>query len=112
MYIIVVGGGRVGYYLTKALIDEGHEVLVVEKSATICEVVNDELGSVCLRGDGCGAGNRGLRYPGTLRTEDSKLGAEIRQRPPNAGDRAPEGRRRDYTATRGDLQPEEEVGAG
>lgn len=24
MYIIIVGGGRVGYYLTKALLDEGH----------------------------------------------------------------------------------------
>jgi len=55
MYIIVVGGGRVGYYLIKALLDEGHEVLLVEKEATICEAVNDELGSVCLRGDGCEA---------------------------------------------------------
>ena len=53
MYIIVVGGGRVGYYLTRALLDEGHEVLLVEKNATICEVINEELGSVCLRGDGC-----------------------------------------------------------
>ncbi len=37
MYIIVVGGGRLGYYLTKALLDEGHEVLIIEKNATICE---------------------------------------------------------------------------
>ena len=36
MYIIVVGGGRVGYYLTRALLDEGHEVLTVEKDATTC----------------------------------------------------------------------------
>ncbi len=55
MYIIVVGGGRVGYYLIKALLDEGHEVLLVEKEATICEAIDDELGSVCLRGDGCEA---------------------------------------------------------
>ena len=55
MYIIVIGGGRVGYYLTKALLDEGHEVLVIEKSTTICETLTDELGSVCLRGDGCEA---------------------------------------------------------
>jgi len=55
MYIIVVGGGRVGYYLIKALLDEGHEVLLVEKEANICEAINDELGSVCLRGDGCEA---------------------------------------------------------
>ncbi len=53
MYIIVVGGGRVGYYLTKALVGEGHEVLVLEKNATVCETINDELGGVCLRGDGC-----------------------------------------------------------
>jgi len=53
MYIIVVGGGRVGYYLAKALLDEGHEILVVEKAAAICETITDELGSVCLRGDGC-----------------------------------------------------------
>ena len=55
MYIIVVGGGRVGYYLVRALLDEGHEVLLVEKNATICEVINDELGSVCVQGDGCEA---------------------------------------------------------
>jgi len=53
MYIIVVGGGRVGYYLSKALLDEGHEVLIVEKEAGICEAINDELGSICVRGDGC-----------------------------------------------------------
>lgn len=53
MYIIVVGGGRVGYYLTRALLNEGHEVLVVEQNPAICEAVNEELGSICFRGDGC-----------------------------------------------------------
>jgi len=55
MYIIVIGAGRVGYYLTKALLEEGHEVLMVEKNAAICEAIVDELGSVCVRGDGCEA---------------------------------------------------------
>jgi len=53
MYIIIVGVGRLGYYLTKALLDEGHEVLAIEKNATVCETVVSELGSVCIRGDGC-----------------------------------------------------------
>lgn len=53
MYMIVIGGGRVGYYLSKELLDEGHEVLIIEKSPTVCEIVNDELGSICFRGDGC-----------------------------------------------------------
>jgi len=55
MYIIVVGGGRVGYYLARALLDEGHEVLIIEKNATFCDIINEELGSICVRGDGCEA---------------------------------------------------------
>ncbi|MFQ5996062.1 MAG: potassium channel family protein [Dehalococcoidales bacterium] len=55
MYIIIVGGGRVGYYLARALLDEGHEVLIIEKNATFCEIINEEMGSVCVRGDGCEA---------------------------------------------------------
>ncbi len=53
MYIIVVGVGRLGYYLIKALLEEGHEVLAIEKTAVVCETIEDELGSVCTRGDGC-----------------------------------------------------------
>ena len=55
MYIIVVGGGRVGYYLARALLDEGHEVLIVEKQAWVCQRITEELGSLCFRGDGCEA---------------------------------------------------------
>ncbi|MFH1647886.1 MAG: TrkA family potassium uptake protein [Chloroflexota bacterium] len=55
MYIIVIGGGRLGYYLLKALLNEGHEVLVLEKDARVCKTITDELGSVCYRGDGCEA---------------------------------------------------------
>jgi len=55
MYIIIVGGGRVGYYLTEALLYEGHEVLIVEKNATVCEVITEQMGSICFRGDGCEA---------------------------------------------------------
>lgn len=55
MYIIVIGVGRLGYYLIKALLKEGHEVLAIEKTAVVCETVEDELGSVCTRGDGCEA---------------------------------------------------------
>jgi trk system potassium uptake protein TrkA len=53
MYIIIIGGGRIGYYLTKTLLDEGHEVLIVEKEAALCETLNNEFGSICIQGDGC-----------------------------------------------------------
>ena len=39
MYIIIIGGGRVGYYLTKALLDENHEVLIIEKNAALCTTI-------------------------------------------------------------------------
>ena len=55
MYIIVIGGGRVGYYLARGLLEEGHEVLVIERNTSIVDTMNEEMGSVCVRGDGCEA---------------------------------------------------------
>lgn len=67
MYIIVVGGGKVGYYLASALLSEGHEVLVLEKDVRKCDFICDHLGSVCTRGDGCEA--RTLAEVGTERAD-------------------------------------------
>jgi len=53
MYIIVIGGGKVGYYLAQALLNQEHEVLVVEKDPARTQLIIDRLGSVCIRGDGC-----------------------------------------------------------
>jgi len=53
MFVIVVGGGKVGYNLTRMLLAEGHEVLVIEREARKCQIITDELGSVAMRGDGC-----------------------------------------------------------
>jgi trk system potassium uptake protein TrkA len=67
MYIIIIGGGSVGYYLCKALLKEGHEVLVLDKDAAKCDNFEDELGSVCVRGDGCEVAT--LAEAGTSRAE-------------------------------------------
>ena len=67
MYIIIAGGGRVGYYLTKALLNEGHEVLVIEKNAVVYEAFVEEMGSICIRGDGCEAAT--LEEVGTGRAD-------------------------------------------
>jgi len=53
MYIVIIGGGKVGFYLAKALLNEGHEILVVEKDASRTDFIRNELGSICIRGDGC-----------------------------------------------------------
>ena len=36
MFIIVVGGGKVGYYLAKSLISSHHEVAIIEKDSSKC----------------------------------------------------------------------------
>lgn len=53
MYAIVVGGGKVGYYLSRALLEEGHEVLIIEKDAKKCQRITEDLGSIVIQGDGC-----------------------------------------------------------
>jgi trk system potassium uptake protein TrkA len=55
MYIIIIGGGRVGYYLARALLNEGHEILIIERTPRFCDIINEEMGSVCVQGDGCEA---------------------------------------------------------
>ncbi len=55
MYIIVIGGGKVGYYLAKELVEEGHEVLLIEKDSAKCDRIAEELGDIVLQGDGCEA---------------------------------------------------------
>lgn len=51
MYIIVVGAGKVGYYLSRNLLEEGHEVLLIEKDPLKVERMTEELGSVIMLGD-------------------------------------------------------------
>jgi trk system potassium uptake protein len=53
MFIMVVGAGRVGYYLTKELLSAGHEVVLLEKDPVRAMQVADELGSVVINRDGC-----------------------------------------------------------
>ncbi len=51
MYVIVAGGGKVGFYLARALLNEDHEVLVVEKDKRKVASISEELGSVVMLGN-------------------------------------------------------------
>ena len=53
MFVLVVGGGKVGYYLTKELVENGHEVVLMEKDRTRAAQIVDELGSIVVPHDGC-----------------------------------------------------------
>ena len=56
MYIIVVGAGKVGYYLIRELLETQQEVLLIEQSPMRCAEIAQELGdAVVMQGDGCEA---------------------------------------------------------
>ena len=52
MYIIIVGGGKVGYYIAKTLLEEGKEVMVIEEKPDKCIRLSEELGVNVIEGDG------------------------------------------------------------
>ena len=53
MYIIIVGGGGVGYYLARTLVKANHEVLLMERDRTAHRRLAEELGECVMQGDGC-----------------------------------------------------------
>lgn len=53
MYVIIVGGGKVGFYLGRALMQEGHEILIVEKDRKTAEALAENIGDVVVCADGC-----------------------------------------------------------
>jgi len=53
VYVIIVGGGEVGYYLAKEFVESGHEVLVIEPESKQRERLEGELGDITLCGEGC-----------------------------------------------------------
>jgi trk system potassium uptake protein TrkA len=55
MYIVIVGGGKVGFYLAKELVEANHEVLIIERNATKVAEIEEVLGEIVVRGDGCEA---------------------------------------------------------
>jgi trk system potassium uptake protein TrkA len=55
VYVIVAGGGKVGFYLAQELLNGNHEVLVIERESARASAIADELGENVLHGDSCEA---------------------------------------------------------
>jgi trk system potassium uptake protein TrkA len=54
MFILIIGGGKVGTYLARGLIKQQHEVIVIEKDARKAQLMTNLLESdVAVVGDGC-----------------------------------------------------------
>ncbi len=51
MYIIIIGAGRIGTAIARWLLEADQEVTVIERDPVRCATLEDELGSVVVRGD-------------------------------------------------------------
>src|ERR671931_2682610 len=67
MFVLVIGGGKVGYYLAKELIESGHEVVLMEKDRERADQIADEIGSIVIAHDGCEA--KYIKVAGANRTD-------------------------------------------
>lgn len=52
MYVIIMGGGRVGLALANLLIDEGYDITLIESDESLCGEVAAELDALVVCGNG------------------------------------------------------------
>lgn len=48
MYFVVAGGGQVGFHLAQALLEAGHEIMLIERDRRRAQWIQDQLGSVVI----------------------------------------------------------------
>ena len=54
MFIIICGGGKVGYSLAKKMCeDKKNKVVIIEKQLELCERIASELNAIVINGDSC-----------------------------------------------------------
>lgn len=52
MNVLIVGGGKVGYYMAKTLLAHGHQPRVLEQDPGLCQQIANELDIPVTNGDG------------------------------------------------------------
>ena len=52
MYVVIVGGGRVGTDLAQLLLPEGHDVVLLEKDEELAESLSKQFDALVIEGDG------------------------------------------------------------
>jgi trk system potassium uptake protein TrkA len=56
MRVVLIGGGKVGWFLARELVSAGHFVAVVEESEDRAQTVADDVDAVVVHGDGTNVG--------------------------------------------------------
>ena len=52
MYVLIVGGGQIGYYLAKTLLQDGNQVGIAECDPQRCRLLAEKLDITVVNGDG------------------------------------------------------------
>ena len=52
MNVIVIGGGKVGFYLCKTLLEHGHQPMIIEQDKATCEYDSNQLDIPTINADG------------------------------------------------------------
>ncbi len=53
MHFVIIGGGRIGIFLAKRLLQEKHSVVIVEKDPEMAQEIARDIEAIVLCGDGC-----------------------------------------------------------
>ena len=85
MYLVIVGGGKVGAPLASSLINEGHEVFVLDKNPNTVAELQRELGMIATMGEGtsvralqdAGAARAGVLIAATDNDEDNLAACQL-----------------------------------
>lgn len=85
MRVCIVGGGKVGYYLAKTLLEHGHTPVLIEDDPAMCRKVADSLDLTVVCGDGtfaevqesAGVAHCGAMVAVTGRDEDNLIVCQL-----------------------------------
>ena len=90
MYIAIVGGGKVGVYLANFLLNDGHEVAIIEAKESVAKILSETMQGpfLVICGDGCevsrqedaGVDHTDIFVAATGRDEDNLAACEIANR--------------------------------
>jgi len=87
-YVIIMGGGKVGYYLGRTLLEGGHEITIVEANPDVYALVSRQLDCPVIFGDGstyavlekAGASRCDVFVAVTNHDQDNLIGCEVAKR--------------------------------
>ena len=87
-YVIIMGGGKVGYFLGRTLLEEGHEISIIEANQEIYGIVSHQLDCPVIFGDGtshktlekAGASRCDLFVGVTNHDQDNLIGCQVARR--------------------------------